>query len=295
MSEDLERLQRRLERERKARAMAESIAERVTAQLYETVGELRNVNDEVRSMNQSMRDFVAIASHDLRGPITAIIGFANLLDDAWDQLTEEKKRDFIRVVARQGVHLNVLVEDLLTISAIDAGALDTHRELVQLNETLQTAIADFSQRAADVRLSIAGDYAVIANPEHVRRIVVNYLENALKYGSEPIEIVVAEHDGQVEIRVCDGGEGVPEEFVERLFSKFARADTEATRGKKGTGLGLSIVRGLAIANGGDAWYEPNEPHGSRFCVRLPKPATTPWRRVPCAACRPTRAVPSRGR
>lgn len=273
MNEEIERLERRLERERRARAMAEAIAERTTAQLYETVGELRSMNDEVRAMNQSMRDFVAIASHDLRGPITAIIGFAQLLEDAWARLDEAKKQEFVAVIIRQGRHLNALVEDLLTISAIDAGALETHPELVQLSETLRTAIDDFSQRAADVRLSLAGDYAVLANPDHVRRILVNYLENAVKYGDAPIDVVVAEHDGSIEIRVCDNGEGVPEEFVERLFSKFARAESSATRAEKGTGLGLSIVRGLARANGGDAWYEPNEPHGSRFCVRLPKADT----------------------
>ena len=73
----------------------------------------------------------------------------------------------------------------------------------------------------------------------------------------------------MEVRVCDHGEGVPEEFVPRLFGKFARADN-ASRRAKGTGLGLSIVRGLALVNGGDAWYEPNDPCGSCFAVRLPR-------------------------
>jgi signal transduction histidine kinase len=73
----------------------------------------------------------------------------------------------------------------------------------------------------------------------------------------------------VELRVCDSGPGIPAEFAPRLFEKFAQASTGSTRGASGTGLGLSIVQGLARANDGEVWYEPNQPRGSVFAVRLP--------------------------
>jgi signal transduction histidine kinase len=216
-----------------------------------------------------MRDFVAIASHDLRSPIAAIIGFTSLLTESWDRLDEDQRQEFVAVIGRQAHTLNALVDDLLTSSAIEAGALDTHREALPLRELLATTIADLATRSIDVRVDLNGDPIVLANPEHLRRMVVNLVENGVKYGREPLTIVVTARDGSVEIRVCDVGDGVPATFVDRLFTRFARDDSSGTRRAVGTGLGLSIVRGLAKANDGDAWYEPNEPHGARFCISVP--------------------------
>src|SRR5262249_20650906 len=107
-----------------------------------------------------------------------------------------------------------------------------------------------------------------ADPDHIQRIVGNYISNAIKYGQEPIVTEAASNPPFVDVRVRDCGHGVPDEFVDRLFSKFSRAE-QVKAAKPGTGLGLSIVRTLAQANGGDVWYEPNAPAGSCFGVRLP--------------------------
>jgi signal transduction histidine kinase len=106
----------------------------------------------------------------------------------------------------------------------------------------------------------------MADRDHLEQILVNYVSNALKYGESPVRIDAHRRHRWVEVVVADEGDGVPEEFVPRLFEKFAQAGR--IRSGSGTGLGLSIVRGLARAQGGEAWYEPVEP-GSRFCVRLP--------------------------
>lgn len=267
---DVARLTKRLERERKARAEAEAIAERVTAQLYETVGEVTRINGRLQAVNQMMLDFVAIASHDLRGPITAIGGFASILTDSWEKVTEEKRRECVAVIGRQAGHLALLVEDLMVVSQIEAGALSPRRAVVNLAETIDHALEGLAARAAEVQRSVPADLTVLADPEHVHRIIVNYVENALKYGRAPIEIQAVDGDGFVDLRVCDRGSGVPEGFVDRLFARFARSDDARSSGQQGTGLGLSIVRGLAQANGGDARYEPNEPTGSCFIARLPK-------------------------
>jgi signal transduction histidine kinase len=104
---------------------------------------------------------------------------------------------------------------------------------------------------------------------------LNYVGNAFKYGAPPIAVELLDAGDMVEVRVRDGGEGIPPEFAPHLFEKFAQASTGSTRGASGTGLGLSIVQGLARANGGEAWFEPNEPSGSVFGVRVPK-----WRDSP---------------
>jgi signal transduction histidine kinase len=94
--------------------------------------------------------------------------------------------------------------------------------------------------------------------------------NAFNYGSDPVKVQVRSTNGWVELLVSDSGEGVPSEFVPKLFEKFARADKKMNRATQGTGLGLSIVRGLAKAMGGDAFYEPNRPSGAVFGVRMPQ-------------------------
>lgn len=277
---DVDRLQRRLTREHRARQEAEAIAERVTADLYATSGqlehanvELRRTNDELQAVNQTMRDFVAVASHDLRSPLTAILGFATALSQFWGQFEDAQKLDFIGSIQRQGENLSTIIEDLLTVSKIEAGALEVHPEVVRLGESIADATETFPARAADIDVSSPPDLAAVVDPEHLRRILVNFVGNALKYGVAPVAVEARGHDAWVEIRVRDCGSGVPEEFRPRLFGRFARSDAAKASGVTGTGLGLSIVQGLARANGGDVWYEPNVPHGSVFGVRLPVAAT----------------------
>jgi signal transduction histidine kinase len=99
--------------------------------------------------------------------------------------------------------------------------------------------------------------------------VQNLVKNALVYGAPPVRVSLTSEDGSIVVRVSDNGAGVAPEFVPRLFEKFARADKKKSDDARGTGLGLSIVRGLAQANGGDAWYEPNTEAGATFAFRLP--------------------------
>lgn len=261
-------LQRRLDRERAARHEAETIAERATAELYASQGDLRRANAELRLLNDTMREFVAVASHDLRGPLTAVVGMASLLASRWEDIPPERRAEMLDVIVRQGHRLSRLVDDLLTVSKIESGALDAVAEVVALDRAVREAAADFAD--AEIRLTVDG-LAVVADPDHLQRILVNYLGNALKYGEPPVEVDARDAGEWVEIRVCDHGAGVPEELVPRLFGKFARGAVSAQKG--GTGLGLSIVQGLARANGGDTWYEPNQPCGSCFGVRLPARAS----------------------
>jgi signal transduction histidine kinase len=261
VTDELARLQRRYERESAARREAETIAERVTSELYAATTELQEAN-------QAIRDFVAVASHDLRGPLTAIIGAATLMRRRWDDLSETQRGEFLGMIERQSGLLERMVDDLLTLSRIEAGAIEPRARAVELRAAIDAAIAGFTETSS-IEVTVPADACVVVDPDHLQRILTNYVGNALKYGAPPIGVEVTRgSDGWVEVRVSDNGAGVPDEFVPRLFGKFARADNEATRRQRGTGLGLSIVRGLAQVNGGDTWYEPHEPHGSCFAVRL---------------------------
>jgi signal transduction histidine kinase len=263
---------RRLERERKARREAEAIAERVTGELYSALGDLEKVNRDLEAANESIREFVAVATHDIRGPLSVILGTAELLRTEGGRLTEEQKQAFLDTVTERGHMLNRLVEDLLTVSKLELGAVEAHIADVSVRLALDRIVHDLRDGAIRIRMAASDDLKVRADPDHLERILVNYITNARKYGEPPVEVVVDDVGEFAEVRVHDRGPGVPDEFVHRLFTKFARADDARSRQQAGTGLGLSIVRGLAIANGGEAWYEPNVPQGSCFGVRLPRVA-----------------------
>ena len=262
----------------RSRRMAIGIATQMTATLRDREGDLKqanvrldSMNQELQDVNQAMKDFVATAAHDLRSPLTSIVGFAATLTRGWDKISDAQKQQFIDVIERQGRHLSRLVEDLLTLSRLEAGALESDSETVSVKEATDDALEFYSQEFPGIEVGVGDDLMVLVDRTQLRRIIANLVGNAVKYGIAPLRVEARDAGSFVEIKVRDQGEGVPEEFVPRLFSRFSRASTEQTRSVQGTGLGLSIVQGLAHANGGEAWYEPNHPKGACFGVRLPKP------------------------
>lgn len=210
----------------------------------------------------AMREFVAAASHDLRTPLSSVLGFAQTMLELGDRLTTEKQREFLEAIARGATQASRLVDDLLTLSQIQSGALPSHAQDVLVGAAVREAI---TRSGVGADGSINDQLVVHVDPNHLERMLTNLLTNAGRYGSDPI-VVTAVGDGTViDIAVRDGGSGVPPEFVQRLFSRFARADTSKPGG---SGLGLSIARGLARANGGDTYYE-HTADGCCFGIRLP--------------------------
>jgi PAS domain S-box-containing protein len=230
---------------------------------------VEKANEDLQEVNETIRGFTAAAAHDLRSPLVSIIGFSALLTQSWESFGEEKRRKFVASINRQAQNLSRLVDDLLTSSRIEGGGLTTLPELIVLAEALDQCLDVGGVNTASVAVSCSPDLIVRVDPQHLRRILDNYVQNALKYGEPPVRIDAAKVGDLVEVRVLDHGPGVPPGFVPRLFDKFARADTPATQNQSGTGLGLSIVAGLAEANGGRVRYEPNVPNGSCFVVELP--------------------------
>ena len=256
--------------------------DRLNAELTDRLTELHEVNDkldierirveqamaELQAVNEAIRGFTAAAAHDLRSPLVSIMGFSRLLTQSWETFSEEKRRTFIASINRQSQNLSTLVDDLLTSSRIEGGGLDTAPELIVVQEAIDRCLELVNVHSDTVTVSCSPDLIVRVDPHHLARILDNYVQNAVTYGEPPVHINATRAGDMVEVRVVDQGPGVPPEFASRLFDKFARADTPATRAHKGTGLGLSIVRGLAEANNGRARYEPNIPNGSCFVVEL---------------------------
>jgi PAS domain S-box-containing protein len=243
---------------------------RTEKELERTAAELMEANEELRAADELKSHFVAVASHELRTPLTSVLGFASTLRRYWDQLDDEDKRGHVSTIEEQARRLSRLADDMLTVSRIEAGALDVRTEEVDLRRAAVQAAVSFGEEGSGLSIEVPDGLRAMADPDHVHQILTNFLSNALKYGAPPMTVEGLPVGGHVELRVRDRGDGVPEAFVPRLFEKFAQARRGAGQPVRGTGLGLSIVRGLARAQGGDAWYEAGSQTGACFVVRLPR-------------------------
>lgn len=225
---------------------------------------------ELQAANEAMREFVAIASHDLRTPVTVIKGFASTLEHDNGSIEDGQRKQYLATIRRHAEHLAVIIDDLLTTSRLDAGVLEPKPRAVELAPFVRRIANDLREEAA-ADVDVPDALVAWVDEEHLQRMLTNFLVNAGRYGAPPITVRGRALDGVVELVVCDEGEGIQADFQDRVFEKFARYDKRHSRDNQGTGLGLSIVRGLARAAGGDAWYEPNVPKGACFGIRLPVP------------------------
>jgi len=231
--------------------------------------EARVLSIALKTSNDSLRDFVAVASHDLRSPLVTIAGFTKVLSDNWATLSDEARLKQLGAISRGVDRLSRLANDLLSSAKVEGEAEPARPERLRLAAALASYLEVNREERGTVAVTCPAELVAVVDPSHLTRILDNYLTNAFKYGEPPVHIEAELVGDFVELRVRDHGPGVPPELVPRLFTKFDRGDTQATRMTQGTGLGLSIVKALAEANQGDVRYQDNEPTGGCFVVRLP--------------------------
>ncbi len=246
---------------------------------------------ELAQASRARDDLLSVTSHELRTPLTPIMGFVELLL-ARDGLGDEQ-RQLLTVIGRNAKRMLGLVDDLLMVSRLDAGTVRTEPRPTNLAARLEEVIGDLGAELGTVVLEADPDLEVLVDPDHLTRMVVNLLTNARRHGRPPITMT-ATHDGQrATVSVEDRGPGVPEDFVPRLFDRFAQATAGDRRSQTGSGLGLTIVQALAQANGGEITYRGVEPRGACFALTLPLAAATGGAPPTASeARRAHRAVPS---
>lgn len=238
--------------------------------LEEHLARVREVNRvlaatvaRLRAADEAKDTFVSVASHEVRTPLTTIVGFADTLEDRWEHLSEDARRESVRAMGRQARRLNELVRDLLDTSRISAGQEHPDPTDVDVTEVAEQAVAGVG---ADV--IVVGMATAHADRRHLVRMITNLVANATRHGRPPITVHIGRSLGRVHVTVRDHGDGVPEEFLPRLFERFAQAKSGDRRDIGGTGLGLAITRELAHLNGGEVTYRPANP-GARFVLDLP--------------------------
>lgn len=228
----------------------------------------------MRKLETVRRDFVANVSHELRTPVAVIRANAETL------LGGANQDPAIATKLIEGLHRNAerlarILADLLDLSRLDAGqyrlelvATPVATSVEQALTAVEPAIA---QRGVAVEIAIDKQLVVCADTKALDQILVNLIDNAVKYTSPGGHVWVAAHrDGRsVRIEVRDDGPGIAERHRERVFERFYRADPSRSREAGGTGLGLSIVKHLAETMDGEVGFEPNQPKGSIFWLRLP--------------------------
>ena len=231
---------------------------------------------ERRRLERIRRDFVANASHELRTPLTSIRGFVEALEDGAVQEPATAQR-FLGKIRVHADRMAALVEDLLELSRLEADQGKPLFEETDLGEIVDDVVASFAGAATrkDVSLRRAnrGGPAVSTDPERLRRILENLVDNAVKYTPEGGEVEVTSSPGPdgsgARIDVADNGPGIAAEHQSRIFERFYRVDKARSRELGGTGLGLSIVRHLAESIGASVSVESEPSRGSRFTVTIP--------------------------
>jgi signal transduction histidine kinase len=219
--------------------------------------------------NQVMMNFIALAAHELRTPVTTVHGFVQTLNHLGERLGEEQKAEIRLALEQQTARMAGLVEQLLDLSRLDADAIDVRPQKVALHERLAEVVAlAAGSRADEVTLDVPATAEAVVDPSILDHIVTNLVTNALRYGRAPIRVKATMQDSELRVSVEDSGPGVALEIEETLFERFTRAGVARDR-VAGTGLGLAIAQAYARAHRGDLRYERGQPGGACFVVELP--------------------------
>ncbi|HVM11968.1 MAG TPA: ATP-binding protein [Actinomycetota bacterium] len=232
----------------------------------------RQASSELAALEQQRRDFLATVTHDLKTPLTSILGYVKLLRRMDDSLDSEQAQAFTSVIERQGQRILEMVEQLVEASKLEAGAPALARERLDLGRIIDEQVLAvgglLGGRSVDVGLPDALP-PMYGDPQAVEHILMNLLENAVKYTPDgsSITVEVTPADGEVQVSVTDDGPGIPEDELPRVFDRYRQATERTERGS--VGLGLYIVRNLAEAHGGRAWAENAPGKGARITFTLP--------------------------
>ncbi len=247
----------------------------------ETERQLHQAKQAADVANRAKSDFLAVMSHEIRTPLNAVMGFANLLAET---RLDEAQRGYVATITSEGTRLSSLVSDILDLSKIEEGRLVLERLPFAPVETAHEVLRLLSARAMEKHLDLrfeaqlAGHLLVAGDPLRFRQVLVNLIDNAIKFTTSGAVTVTMRWAppaapegglGALDVSVQDSGIGIPAEKIRSLFQMFMQADTSTTRRFGGTGLGLAICQRLVNLMGGKIEVDSTPGQGSRFSFRLP--------------------------
>jgi PAS domain S-box-containing protein len=232
---------------------------------------------DLKEIDRVRSEFIHTVSHDLRSPLTSVIGYTELVERAGS--LNDNQREFLKRIQESVQHITSLINDLLELGSIEAG-LDTRREFVQvdgvLNYTLEMLQGQIKAKHIKVQTEITPALpALRANPVRLRQVLDNVVGNAIKYSHDQgdVNISMRAEDEQIIIQVTDNGPGIPAKDQAHIFDKFYRGSNISSHA--GSGLGLAIVKSIVEAHQGRMWVESTVGKGSSFFIILPVTTTEP--------------------
>ena len=224
---------------------------------------------EAERLDVSKSEFIALAAHELRSPLSSIYGLCVTLDERGDALAESDRLAVRHALLEQTVRMRRLVEQLLDLSRFDLVAVPVSPERLRLRPKIEEVVRTVaSARPDQVTIAVPADLEATVDPSALDLMLSNLIANALRYGEPPVTVMAARRDTHLRLTVEDRGQGVRREFIPRLFDRFT-SGPELRGRKDGSGLGLAITRAYARAHGVDILYEPAVPHGARFELVIP--------------------------
>lgn len=243
--------------------------------LYGFVGVERDVTHQ-KDIDKSKNEFVSIASHQLRTPLTIINWYVEMLSDPAGESLSVKQRQYFDEIARASKRMIELVNALLNVSRIDLGTFMVDVEPLDFSIAMEDVLKDLSMQIAHKNVHVTKYYdktlpAINADPKLLRIILQNLLTNAVKYTPDngSITVELFRKQSSVLINVADTGFGIPAHQQGKIFSKFFRADNAREKEPDGNGLGLYIVKSIVEHSGGKIWFTSEENKGTTFSVELP--------------------------
>ena len=228
----------------------------------------------MKQLERTREEFVANVSHELRTPLSLIKGYVEtLLDGARNQ--PDVLERFLKIIERNAQRLDLLIQDLLTISALESGRITLNLQPVNLRALADKVLGDLKPPAENKNVALVNELPELTATGDINRleqVLANLVDNAIKYGRAQGKVIVTgkmADDGKIEVCVQDDGPGIPPEALNRVFERFYRVDKARSREQGGTGLGLSIVKHMVQAHGGDVRVESDVGKGARFYFTLP--------------------------
>lgn len=229
----------------------------------------------IERLEKVRQEFLSNVSHELRTPLTSILAFVETLEDGALE-DEANNRRFLGVIRRNAERMHHLIDDILELSAIEAGKVTVKSKHFRLAPLVEEAWSSLAKKAVRRNISFNNEIkpttTIFADPRRLEQILINLLSNAIKFNRENGSVTVSD-DKQAsvhQIRVTDTGEGIAREHLPRIFERFYRTDRARSHELGGTGLGLAIVKHLARLHGGEARVVSSIGKGSTFIIELPE-------------------------